>query len=861
MQIETTHGSVTFSRSSGEQLLRVFSARWAMPVVSLTPGGDNDAAYGVVFQVGAEEAWCFLHLLPADRGGDVEVLLALLEKAMSEALCRLAEWRPPGALLPCACLLERDDGSMAPGMAVFTSDALTADGGPGARSELADAFVDVLSTTQNGAMLPPFEPPRRVPRLEAGAIKFDTALVDGSPLCFRVQPTDPAEQEEQRELATIWARGRVKHIAWAPAVPIFLSREEAEAIGVSAPARAPAQSDARAAPDRAVKERAAAAMDAFFGEDPEPPAPPRPSSLSMPAFSEATTEPDPAAAATRSQASIATPAMAPGEPKPEGGRRRRRGGTSSSIWGPTVMDFQSELRDTGDRETLIRLRGATIGSDDDEANQAALEAVARADAAAREGAEDVAPDAGLQLPSIAQTKAQSRSTELGASAELPSFDAATADETGDDEAAAAPQDRFKATAVGGRTDPAASGVSAGAVIARPDATSWDAPTVDALARTGDRDTGFRQTSGYVDAPARPTSVAEAPSTPADPKNELSPPQGLRALGATSWGALHDFAGDRAHAAMIATALRASLRTPRWPSSLPTCDRVDREGADLALIDNGEVVALLSARIGRDLDPIAMAVARSKHGDVPAWAITLEALEAAQAPVGWRIRTIDELQAWCDGVGDSVLAAHAEQLAELRRIRDAFAHDALADATHWHDALADSPLGPSLRQVLHREVLSRVIQGLRGHGWPQLNHDQICRGQAPTVRVFDAGATLHGGVPTTEVAIVDPTSPHVFGVRAMAGRVLIYAEAFDVRRTGLGATLAWGRRNEFLRDLCGLLQIDTKFIEGHATDRSRWVEIDNFELLRADQRSNLAQTLVETAWVLWQRTHEGRLQRR
>ena len=332
---------------------------------------------------------------------------------------------------------------------------------------------------------------------------------------------------------------------------------------------------------------------------------------------------------------------------------------------------------------------------------------------------------------------------------------------------------------------------------------------------------------------------------------------MTALSASLWASLHDHAGDSAHTAVLCAVLRskAAAGHQTW---LPPYDEVARDGEQLHLLAAGDVVMLLSVRLATDLDSTELARAAHEAGGAPGVVLTLEKVADGLLPDGWHSRSLDELVALVSQSDpDPVADEYIRVMGAFADARAAFAHDTLADASDWAEALGESPFSGSLLQSLHRLVVGHAIGGLQRHGWPRLSAADVVAGRAPTQRVYDAAVRVQGGGLTSEVAILDPSSPHVYGVRASGGRVLIFAEGFDMRATAMDASLAWGRRNEFLRDVAGLLHIDPKFIEGDATDHSRSLEIDTYQLLRADSRATLIQTLVETSFVLWQRTHKGR----
>ncbi|GEM_PF-3526668 len=890
MRIETEHGQVVFSRPSGEQLLRHFTARWRMPVVSLETDGDRGAAYGVVFQVGADEAWCFLHTLPPEVGSEIEVVLGLLQKGMSEALARLTEWRPPGVLLPCACLIDSGDGTMTPGMAVFTSDALGPDVDGPTYSELVSAFVDLLSTTSAGVMLPPFTAVNRVPRLAAGAIKFDTALVDGAPLCFRVEPEDPLDEEEQRELSGIWAHAGVKHIAWAPAIPIFLSDEEASML--HGPDDEPDVDDVHAAePATVAQEPATNEADRDAVEPPVRGESPRPISMQ-------------------------TPTMAP----VESGAHKEADTSAglSAAWGPTQLDFSEQARTTADRETLIRLRGETLSADEEEARRAAAAAVAIA-----EGREPIirfeeavpATEGGAQTHEPIGDAHHVAVVESGYEDDIAGFETLDASTAGDliagargefgalNKAAASSGTRLipelsDATRVddspkspppaqpaptSGSPDAAADRHPSGGDPKKSDfdntlvgagveseKAQWDVPTADALVESSAATGPRGNTDGY-----KPFDASGAPEPDVDAdriavasvsQHWLEGAERFAKIATSPWADVHDFAGDRGHAGVIAAALRVLLAAGTWPDWLPETDEIRRAGAAIACFHRDRLEALLDVRLARGVDPVELARLRLTHQPKQAIVCGVDRVDAAAVSDGWATRQLDDLARLAAAAAEAdpdtaALTSYRAFLAELVICRDLFRHDALADATPWEDALRRSPLRGVLLQTLHHDVVSRVVAELRSHGWTALDPDAVAAGTPPQARSFACRVDARGGHVRTEVTIVDPESPHCYGVRAGGGRVLIFAEAFDKATTGVEATLAWGRRNEFLRDLCAVLQIDTTHIEGQATEPTRAVEVDALGVLRADARQTLAQTLIETAWVLWRRTHKGRFARR
>jgi hypothetical protein len=537
------------------------------------------------------------------------------------------------------------------------------------------------------------------------------------------------------------------------------------------------------------------------------------------------------------------------------------------------------MRDTADRQALIRLRGEAVGNNT-QADSAAQETVPRAaesslseSSLSESSLSELSPPAGQPMSDFNLPPQEfPPSSEPPAPAAPPAPAEAPTHKEVVSQIDATPLPRgdatvdFESTVVGpGQKD---SATLVGAPQKTTGAIPWDASTIDGLTAAGRGNLAARTTAGYQIIATPPLALppeTEPTSTPgpaSQPAPTVDGPAMLRALSTTTWANIHAFAGDRAHAAMVHAALTLMLELDQWPQFLPSADRLGREGGDIHLLSGAKATGLVAVRVGRDIDATSLAESRTAAAGADGVLFTLERLNPALIPPGWTSRSIDDLVEWGGHLQDDpVGAAHAHSLSQLVTVRDAFMHDALTDASPWSEALSESSYLSALVQVLHRDVIADVVLGLRQHGWPQLNHEAVSRGLPPTQRVFDSMVRMRLGQVFSEVAIIDPLSPHLYGVRAVAGRVLIFAEGFIRRSSGLDVSLAWGRRNEFLRAVCGLLQIDTKFIEGQATDACRVVEIDSYDLLRADARDALAQTLVETSWVLWERTHEGRFARR
>ena len=760
MHVQTDHGQVVLSELSGERLLRQFTARWPMPVVALQEGGP--ARYGLVFQIGEREAWCMLHTLPAAVGDDIGIVLGLLQQAVAEALAQLSERRMPGLMLPCACLIESPSGGITPGLAVFTSDILGPHGPD--HSPLADALVDTLSTTPSGALLPPFSGAFRAPRLAAGAIKLEVALVDGAPLCLRQGTDDPDELADFAMQLGIWARRGVGHLPSAPSVPMFLSEDEARSL--SEPEPVAAASDAGATPP-----------------SPEP-------------------APDVEVAPDRLM-----PAVAETE------------SFDTESFDKESFDTESFDTESFDTESLDAETGAAEPFD---AEPLDAEPHHRA---------DLLP---LRMPAFSAPgpPAAPETADVGDLWSSPTVDA-----------------------IGGGLHPIVDSVrvTAGYGVRLRERATRPSELVDTAV-----DAEPHPIRAPVDRVSHETAVDLSIGARDD---AVGGPAALAALSQTPWAMLHAYAGDRAHAAFAHAGLELALNTasPQWPTWLPSATALERRGADIELLHGPRRVGILSVRLGRDLDPMELCKLRAGTGDIRCVAITLEA-SGLPAPKGWTLQPVDELVALTPAEESGPIGEHADFLRRLVGCRDALRHDALADATAWSDVLSSSPLGPALSLMLYRDVVARAADGLARHGWPRFDPDRAVGSGAPVARSFALDLRARGDATAVAFCIVDPASSHAYGVRAADGRVLIFAEAHSPDRLAAPLSIAWGRRNEFLRDVCSLLQIDRSCIEGQATDESRAVEIDTFELLRADSREHVARVLVETAWVLWERSRGGRLQR-
>lgn len=220
MRVSTGHGLVSLHRQRGARMVERLASYWPLPITQLRADeGGAPADFGISFQVGPMEVECLLYELPPEDAEQADLVLGLLIDAIHEALRALARRRMAGCLLPCAALREEGD-EFVPALALFAPAGVLA---PAEVQGLVETFLMLLSTSLPGAQLPPFRPRRRVPRLAAGSIRMDFALIDGEPLLLG--QTDERGELEPDLVDSLerWAGQGVREVAWAPAVPQALS--------------------------------------------------------------------------------------------------------------------------------------------------------------------------------------------------------------------------------------------------------------------------------------------------------------------------------------------------------------------------------------------------------------------------------------------------------------------------------------------------------------------------------------------------------------------------------------------------------------------------------------------------------------
>ena len=226
MRLHTTHGLVSLSLSRGERLAERLAGVWPLPMVRLAQPGPHGERLRICFQVGAREVDCLLCELPPEPEDYADGVLALLIEALQDALRSVASMRLRGFLVPCASIRETEQGVVI-GLALFL---------PGESLErhrvsaLCDTYLAKFATSVAGAQLPPFVSRRVVPRLAAGAIRLDTALVDGQPLLLALPLPGDTVEAIAFDAIESWAEFGLREIAWAPAVPQELSEEQAAAL-------------------------------------------------------------------------------------------------------------------------------------------------------------------------------------------------------------------------------------------------------------------------------------------------------------------------------------------------------------------------------------------------------------------------------------------------------------------------------------------------------------------------------------------------------------------------------------------------------------------------------------------------------
>ncbi len=838
MRVVTERGTVVLSRSSGARVLAQFCSAWSMPVVRLQSDSEFGADYGVVFQVGDREAWAHLNLLPPEKPSDVELVLDLLQRACIEAMARLSVFRMPGVLLPCIALQDNGDGRLVPGLAVFTSDATEPAAGRAPQSSLCDAFIEVLSTSEAGAQLPAFAESRYVPRLQVGSIKFDSAMAWGEPLSFRPPPEDAIAMEDETILLANWAAQGIMHMAWAPAIPIFLSEQEAASLYAEAEAQA-AQAEAEAAAaevvDQSVTEPASDLEPASDPEhEPELESGPEPELESGPEPEpESELEPEP------EQEPELAKNVSPYEPPVEQRFRTTDEVTIASAWEP-VSESTS-----GDDEVPSQLAHSA---------RAVPESEAPISASPRSS---FLPD--LALP------AAHHADELGTPpigpapvVETPRIPAALASPT----VVPSPATLHTRETERQPDDVALSAAQPASAVQAVDDRAVELRAIDDVELTGEGDVAAEggERGSYaktIRGIGHHEEVAELIDRLLD-----NPFAGPLAAG-----------GDAVLATLVAGALRTcaargySDALPEWLRAVAPSASVstNRPVADIHVDDGAEAQTAIWLRLFGDMP--AAALARSDAA-LPATCghrvVILPApLLRLDTPDGWLTRTIDDVAPIVDlaaEVGDNpgFYRPLLEWLDAFVAIRDRFLDDASVDARRWREPLAAAGMLNLFERILYFDVLDAALENLDRHVWPKLSARMLAEHAEPRHRCVVS--SVYDGVEacTLELAIVDPESIHCYGIRARSGMVGVFSERFSPARTGLTRTLVWGRRNAFLRDLCELVGIDIREVIEMADDDCRVLPMGGYDLLHTPDRQRLARTIVETSWVLWNRVTEGRL---
>ena len=803
MRVATNNGTVVLSRSSGERILAQFCSAWPMPVVRLHRDSDFGADFGVVFQVGQREVWAFLHLLPPELPRDIELVLELLQQACTQAMARLGDYRMPGILLPCIALQDDGDGRLVPGLAVFASDCIVPPQAGEPESHLCDTFIDLLSVSVAGAQLAAFAERRFVPRLHVGSIKFDSALVWGQPLSFRLPPEDGEAEAEEQALLTDWAGIGVKHMAWAPAIPIFLSEDEAASLALAPDEASQHEPGLVQAPEPDPESE----PELIVAPEPDPE--PEPELIAAP---EPDPEPEPAPdPEPEPELPDAPEPELPDAPEPASAPEPVLESVSESDAQPSRFEPDFNLPTPGDPfappppPPAVPLRSPSV-------------------VATHQGASALGPLHSRPTLPVLQTDAE-------LPAEAPAEPTTTPDT---DLSPLAPE----AGAVEAVDLPAIEGPAA------VPSTAEDAAERTAHARAlrsiGHHGPTVELVEGLLANP-----FASLLRVGGDRVHTALLADALRCCIRHGFAdALPDWLGPLAADATVAC---------RPPSADILVEAGDDGGCAIWL------------RLADVVDAVALARAHAALPDSCTRRVVIlpSPLLRLELPEGWIAITVDSLRPIVDlaaevGGHPGFYRPWLDYLESFVALRDGFLDDARTDARRWREPLAETGLLPVFERILYFDVLDAALENIDRHNWPKITGRALADRVETRTRALAPSIYQGGDGNTLDLTVVDPESVHCYGLRAQGGLVGVFSERFAPARAGLSRTLVWGRRNAFLRDLCRLVQVDAREIIELPDDDCRVLPLGGYDMLHTPDRRRLTRALVETTWVLWDRVREGRL---
>jgi hypothetical protein len=289
------------------------------------------------------------------------------------------------------------------------------------------------------------------------------------------------------------------------------------------------------------------------------------------------------------------------------------------------------------------------------------------------------------------------------------------------------------------------------------------------------------------------------------------------------------------------------------------------GLDLLLKRDGQIVAAVAV-------PVANAVANrllDERVQALGAACTQRTVLTLFPPLSldrtrlWRAALLDAILPAVDIAGE--VSPHADffrlyglWLRGLLSAREAVLA-ASDDARGLRPVLEEAGLRPLFEHRFAAEVLDAAMEQLAARGWPGVDPRYAAAGREPSSKCLAPHVEIREGRRVVAgVTIVDPYSQHAYGVRLDQGLIAVFAERYDPAQTGVKRSLVWGRRNEFLAQLCELLETDAGALIGASTSESRAIAIGSGDLWLAADREAMVRTLADCASLLWVRADRGRV---
>lgn len=191
------------------------------------------------------------------------------------------------------------------------------------------------------------------------------------------------------------------------------------------------------------------------------------------------------------------------------------------------------------------------------------------------------------------------------------------------------------------------------------------------------------------------------------------------------------------------------------------------------------------------------------------------------------------------------SAALRQIAELQRA------DAAGDARAWREPLRSRGLLGLFERRLLTAALRVVTAQLGVHGWPI-----VAAGDKSPGRRLQISTSGMGEASSADLTIIDPAAQFAAGVRLERGKLLVFAEAYELARHGLPPAGTLSRRNDFLHAFAAACGLERGTITGAPTAPGRSLSLSRYALWQGAGRSELIERCIETVWVLWEHSEAG-----